>query len=44
MFVVEEPVRGAKEEAIDNVKEDGGHAVYDGAISCAKVCAIVKVR
>eukprot|EP00750_Incisomonas_marina_P026308 INCI5896.1.p1 GENE.INCI5896.1~~INCI5896.1.p1 ORF type:complete len:482 (+),score=87.19 INCI5896.1:694-2139(+) len=43
MFVVEEPVRGAKEEAIDNVKEDGGHAVYDGAISCAKVCAIVKV-
>ena len=44
MFIVEEPDRGAKEEAVDNVKEDGGHATYDGSISCAKVCAIVKVR
>lgn len=43
MFIVEEPVRGSREEALDNVKEDGGSAVYDGSITCAKVCAIVKV-
>ena len=43
MFIIEEPERGAKEEAVENVAEDGGHATYDGTISCAKVGAIVKV-
>jgi hypothetical protein len=44
MFIVEEPERGAREAAVDHMKEDGGRATYEGSLTCAKLCSIMKVR